>query len=52
MDWKEISAKLDKELEESPGFPTDEREQLLVKVWYWKGISNYAHLMAIGEIEL
>ena len=50
--WEEISDRLDKELEEEPGFPTDEVSQALAKMWYWKGISNYAKLMAEGVINV
>ena len=52
MNWEEISKMLDKELEESPAFPKDDFDQALAKMWYWKGISNYAKLMAEGVIKL
>ena len=50
--WEEISNMLDKMLEECEGFPTDEVFQALAKMWYWKGIANYAKLMAEGVIKV
>jgi hypothetical protein len=46
MDWKKISERLNKELEDNPAFPTHERDRLMVKVWYWKGIANLAGILA------
>ena len=46
MDWNKISETLDKEIESCASFPTDEHDRLVAKVWYWRGIANFAKLMA------